>query len=331
MAPTADDANALTQLLLDATCFGDPGAAPVTISRDADSIAALVNQARLVRARFDKRWKEMHDDLFEAQGKSVLTPSATLAVIQHAVEDLFGNGFMVLPTYTPDSSDSLKTSLADTAKARAAWRTLARENRLNEPMVLQQMTHLEPAASRTDYVMNLAAVVQSRAEGHAVAVGELEVAQLPYEQGSPWLGIRIPAGQFPWDRAMYGKCALLLWTPGALTGASSPSVCGLKFDEWVERIPNNTERTAVAFHYEELTARAPQTLLIAVAPPGKTWSAQLLFDTIRETFKFAKVRTVDPESLRDVGQIVPALYCAYNAGGLTISTDLVGLSNPEPL
>ena len=331
VAPTADDANAITPLLLDATSFGDPGAAPLTIARDTDSIASLINQVTVVRSRLDRRWKEMHDDLFDAHGKSVLTHGANLPVVQRAAQDLFGKDFTILPTYTPISGDSLDTSLADTSKARTAWRALSPENRLNAAMVMQQMTHLHPAAARTDYVMNLAAAMQSRAHGGAVAVADLEVAQLPYDHGLPWLGDRIPAGQFPWDRAMHGKCALLLWMPAALANASARSVCGLKFDEWVERIPNDTERTAVAFHYEEPTARAPETLLLAVTPPGKTWSAQLLFDTVRETVNFAKARTVDPESLRDIGQLVPALYCAYNAAGLTISTDFVGLSSPESL
>lgn len=326
---TADEVDALSSLLLTASSFDDPGAAPVSIGRDADSITSLAKQASLVRLRIDKRWKDMNSHLFDAQGNNILTAGATLPMIKRAVQDLFGKTFVVLPTYTPATGDSLQIALSDTTKARTAWGSLPQSDRLHAARVLQQMTHVHPSAARADQVLSLAAVMQSRASGQTITVTDLEVAQLPYDPAIPWLAIQKPPGQFPWDASLHGKCALLLWMPRALRNAPGPSICGLIFDEWVERIPNDTERTAVAFHYEEPASRAPQTLLLAIAPPGKPWSAQLLFDTVRETMQFAKVRCVDPESLQGVGQLIPALYFGYNSQGLTVSTEFVGLSAPE--
>jgi hypothetical protein len=99
-------------------------------------------------------------------------------------------------------------------------------------------------------------------------------------------------------------------------------MCGLFFDEWIEQIPNNVEKTAVAFHYAEPTARAPQTLLLAMLPDTvENWSASALYQIVLEAVSLAKIRTVDPQTLElggKVGQFLPALFQAF--GDATISS-----------
>src|SRR6185295_18826504 len=86
---------------------------------------------------------------------------------------------------------------------------------------------------------------------------------------------------------------------------------GLVIDEWPERIPNATEQAAVAFHYDEPRARAPQSLLLAVCPDDRaTWDAALIEEILVETLELAKIRAVDLDSVQQVGQILPALYFA---------------------
>jgi hypothetical protein len=64
-------------------------------------------------------------------------------------------------------------------------------------------------------------------------------------------------------------------------------------DEWPERIPNAQAQTAVAFHFEEPAARAPQALLLAVCPDNRpTWDDALLQAVLAETLELAKIRTV---------------------------------------
>jgi hypothetical protein len=97
---------------------------------------------------------------------------------------------------------------------------------------------------------------------------------------------------------------------------------GLLLDEWVERVPDPVQATGVAFHYEDPGARAPQALLVAVCPderPG--WDDDLLLDTLNESLDLAKIRSVDLEALNDLGQVIPALWFAFNPDGQTVSFD----------
>jgi hypothetical protein len=86
-----------------------------------------------------------------------------------------------------------------------------------------------------------------------------------------------------WQCSIFQGALRLFWAPpgfGAITGAS---VTGLRFDSWTERIPSSVEKPAVAFHYAEPSARAPQTLLLALAPPNEdNWNAQLMLATVLE-------------------------------------------------
>ncbi|HUD68202.1 MAG TPA: hypothetical protein VMQ17_26710 [Candidatus Sulfotelmatobacter sp.] len=80
-------------------------------------------------------------------------------------------------------------------------------------------------------------------------------------------------------------------------------------------------QTAVAFHFEEPSARAPQALLLATCPDNReTWDDPLLQAVLKETLELAKMRTVDLGSVLQVGQILPALYFALNLESATIST-----------
>src|SRR6185312_5893654 len=97
---------------------------------------------------------------------------------------------------------------------------------------------------------------------------------------------------------------------------------GLLIDEWPERIPSTQENAAVAFHYEEPRARAPQALLLAVCPDDRPiWDDDLVLDVLQETLELAKIRAVDLDSVAEVGQILPALYFALNLQGATVSLD----------
>ena len=97
---------------------------------------------------------------------------------------------------------------------------------------------------------------------------------------------------------------------------------GLLLDEWVERVPDPVQTTGVAFHYEEPDSRAPQALLLAVCPDQRpAWDDDLLLATLNETLDLAKIRSVDLEGLDDLGQIIPALWFAFNPDGQTVSFD----------
>ena len=90
-------------------------------------------------------------------------------------------------------------------------------------------------------------------------------------------------------------------------------------DEWTEVIPDATQMTGVSFHVEQPAARAPQAILLAVAPDeAHVWSLANLEATVLETFDLARLRLVDGEALAappprsppKLGQYLPAIYLA---------------------
>ncbi len=93
---------------------------------------------------------------------------------------------------------------------------------------------------------------------------------------------------------------------------------GLLLDEWVEVVPDDEVTTGVAFNYEAPGARAPQSVLLAVAPPGTArWEVETLEATLLETLELAKLRAVDPQALRDdplLHRALPALYLTDQPG-----------------
>jgi hypothetical protein len=84
----------------------------------------------------------------------------------------------------------------------------------------------------------------------------------------------------------------------------------------------------LTFHYEEPSARAPQALLLAVNPhwQNESWqwisprptaapSNDNIVSVIQSTFDLAKIRTIDPQTLKDGAQMLPLIYMPINLGG----------------
>jgi hypothetical protein len=100
----------------------------------------------------------------------------------------------------------------------------------------------------------------------------------------------------------------------------------LVIDEWTETIPNAVETTGLTFNVNDPTARAPQAILLGVQPDtSESWTLPSVEGTLLDAIEMAQLRTVDPDSLGNVGHFLPALLLAINLGSSTpdtISTDL---------
>ena len=69
---------------------------------------------------------------------------------------------------------------------------------------------------------------------------------------------------------------------------------GLLLDAWPELLPNVEEDAGMVFHYDAPGAQAPQAVLLAVPPPGaKTWSYELLEQTLFHTLDLVRMRATD--------------------------------------
>jgi hypothetical protein len=146
------------------------------------------------------------------------------------------------------------------------------------------------------------------------------IAQLPHA-ASPWAAE--PFGDEA-NRPPSGIVSLPLLRV-AEPATDDPWV-GLVVDEFTELVPNSIESSAVAFHYDDPGAEAPQAVLVAV-PPGNepTWSLDALVAVLRETLELAKIRAVDGELLEQLSQVLPATYLAANPKNDTISTHFAEL------
>jgi hypothetical protein len=283
--------------LLRCSFYGVPGCIPNPSTGPEPSLA---DQAAAVL-------KILHDRLSKASAVDI--DKAQLADVLGVFGTVFGDGFVVLPQFTPPDWASLKATFAGSS-------TLVAPDPEAPSRWLLQLTHIRPAIARLDAALSLAQVLG----GPTVAPPTLLLGQLPVVANDRWLGLSIDPANSP----AKGRVAFACITQGDPVNQSS--YAGLLLDEWPERIPSTRETAAVAFHYEEPKARAPQTLLLAICPDGRaTWDDDLVTHILEEALELAKIRTVDLDSVQQVGQILPALYFALNLRGATISANLVAV------
>jgi len=281
--------------LLAAGYYGVTGSIPSSITD-----AGLADQAASVLKLLGDRAK---------QASSVTIATASQDDVVGVFKTVFGDGFTVLLRFTPPDIPSLKTAFQQSASlvasdpaAPARWFT--------------QLAHVRPAMDRLDLAFGLAQALGET----AFAAADPVLGQLPVVPGDRWLALPLDPAKPP----AKGRVAFACFTPG--DPVNQTTYAGLLVDEWPERIPSVSENAAVAFHYEEPKARAPQALLLAVCPDAREiWDDDLVAGILKETLELSKIRTVDLDSVQQVGQILPALYFALNLQNATISTKFLNL------
>jgi hypothetical protein len=267
-------------------------------------VAALTRQATSVRAELDRRR--------QAAAAATDDPARMRAA--------FGDPFVFLPRFRPVPGEiaqalSVGPVPTPTATQVRTW--------------LHGASLIRPPLERWKRAGMLA-----RALG--AAAPRLRIAQLPH-RAVPWAAL-------PFDpdddaaRPVSGTVSLSLVvapdadaTPARLDPpASTDPWVGLVIDDWSELIPLATQSTAVAFHYDDPGAEAPQALLLAVPPDNRErWSLDVLSTIVRETFQLAKIRGVDGELLGSLSQVLPATYLAANPKNDTIATKFTSVLATE--
>lgn len=276
--PNAD----LRAPLTEASLFGVQSAFPPVgkVSRDA-----LVPSASSVLAEIDRRLAKIKKD----------GPDAVKLATGN-LQAVFGEDFVLLPQITVPSPEELASAMANSPSTDPKPKALAVE------AWFQQAAPVRPPLERWRRF-------RLYAEAVGVPYKNPDLAQLPFRDkdiGAPWVGSSLPTTSFA------GKISLVIYR--AAKPDSREKWTGLLIDEWTEIIPQSEQSTAVAFHYDNPGAEAPQTILLAVHPKPsfvtRSWDGDTLISIIDETFTLAKARAVDGELLGSLAALRPPILLA---------------------
>jgi hypothetical protein len=330
LAPFPDDdatgteaqLDALGEALVTAARFGVAGAFPVNRHGDSATLRAqLVPQGRSVLAELQQRAAQADKAISEADAAT--DANQKIAKLIEAAQAIFGREFVLLPRFR----------LANPAELELGFSVILMP--ANDPDALpantirkwlQQAARVRPALGRWRRLFLYVGAFGDYGASLGESASRFGVAQLPHAPGEHWVALPFPAEE---QRPQSGRLSLVLHQPAA--PAVGDVWVGLSLDEWSETIPHRNETTAVAFHYDDPGAEAPQTVLLAVPPVlTETWDLTTLLTVLRETLDLAKLRAVDGRLLGELGQLLPALYLSANATDEAISTDLSPLLVADP-
>ena len=217
---------------------------------------------------------------------------------------IFGQSFLVLPTLN-------STVTAQWPQVWSNSLVLQAGDSLASLTWLQRLARIRPSVARLHRSMLYAESLTGS------SLPPLNVAQLPFASGDVWVALP--------QSSLSASSRLSLVAFATQPHATGSPIAGLAIDEWVDVLPSPQQITGVSFHQDDPTARAPQTILLAVPPNNfPEWTIEAVEGTVLEAMDLAKIRAVDPDALTNLGHYLPALYFAYNAGAATpeaISTD----------
>ncbi len=251
------------------------------------------------------------------EAASAADPKERVKLVTEAAEQLFGEGFRVVPRFTlgVGQAAELQQCLAD------------------GPQLLDHQTHTVGSDFPVDDWLygvarvrekmgaweSLVMMAEGLRDGPAL---DLTPVQLPYTPGDHWLGL-----EYPPDHEIAGE--RLLYTAHAPGLDPTQPLCGLLLDEWTEVIPARQETTGLAFHYDQPNSEPPQALLLAT--PGAStgaWSWSDLVQTLHETLDLARLRAIEPDQVdrSPYAQFLPATVTAVTRTPVTIAMSYAQLS-----
>ncbi len=284
------DPSAVRQALIGLASYGLMGAIPPNPNDTSDAaLKQLHTQARVVLSEAQARQQRAQAGLMSitttAQAASVLTA-------------IFGEDFRVLPSFTPANGKDLKQTFENPPIQQG-------DDPLPSITWFQRIARVRDGAARLDTTMQYSEALNG-------PLLNFQIGQLPYGDGERWIAVKSPPSG--------NRLSLACLT--TVTDFTKP-LAGLLVEEWVESIPNKEEVTGLTFHYDAPQPRAPQALLLALAPEGiKKWDSMTLEATLRETLELAKLRAVDLSALGELGQYLPAMYLEASKFPVEVRSDL---------
>jgi hypothetical protein len=133
--------------------------------------------------------------------------------------------------------------------------------------------------------------------------GGLRIVE-PGTPGKTWSATQTATGL----AARSPATTIVAWCPGAVQPTAGSRVSGLVVDEWVEVVPEPNASTSVAYEAEAPTGRAPQAILLGLAPQvAAGWTVDAVVDLVLEAADMAGLRTVGLEDGAWLGRLLPAV------------------------
>ena len=90
-------------------------------------------------------------------------------------------------------------------------------------------------------------------------------------------------------------------------------------------MPGRREVTGIGFNYDAPNSAPPQALLLAVTPHETgSWAWDDLVETVRDTFRRARLRAIEPDQiggLAGIGTLLPAVIAEFSTGRSSVSLD----------
>jgi hypothetical protein len=268
--------------------FELPGAIPTAVDE-----AALAAEGRALVGRIDRRLDELaRRAAAEREGWPALDDTRRTELLAGRLGLLVGAATPLAPRFTAANAEALD--------ATAARRRIGGGDEVTA--WLDKAGRVDPGAERLRIAVDLC---------EAASAGtrfDFAVMQLPDHPEEGWAATSRPVAD---ERGRL--CIVATGAPAAFAGGP---VAGLVLASWSESLARSEHPAGVAFHFDAAGTRAPQAVLLCVAPDGG-FSVEAVRDMIGQTLDLARLRTVGPQALLDLGQYLPATYLpeTLDAGG----------------
>ena len=248
--------------------------------------------------------------LAEAARRLALTEPAladtpTAEAIVAIGQMLFGDGFWVTPAIDPPAAaDAWSAALGGGPEVITAGASDIRR-------------YLTDVSSVRDGVRRLSEVILlAEATGQKPNLRVAQMAGPGRDRPTRWIGGRLDPTQPTTTTAV---TSIVVDAPDGydpMTGSVA-----LVLDQWTETMPLLERRgtaadapidsrvtAGVALNAHAARSRAPQAMLLAVAPDASRWTTNALIDVLAETLDLARLRLVTLEYTNGIGRVLPALY-----------------------
>jgi hypothetical protein len=229
----------------------------------------------------------------------VLARARSAENIVAAGQALFGEGFWIVPAIDPPVAEDGWSAAVATPPAGAT------------PTAIRGLIS-DYAAVRDGTRRYLEATMLTGSPSPRVAQLSGQGKNLP----TSWIGGTLPLDQPTPDTPVVST---VLDVAGSYD--ASGATAALVLDEWVEVVPIRARRgaaedapiverltTGVTFNPAAPSARAPQAILLAVAPTADRWTGASIVEVLEETMELARIRAVTLERTNGIARILPALY-----------------------